>query len=151
VSQPSLINDGIYDEKPRSNIYTAMLGVAFLSLCVATFLLSLEMSYFENDFKAAKPKAIVVPIRYEPKVEATEETPPADGPGATETATADSGAPAAAPSATPAATPEPAPTATAAPSATAAPAATAPAATGSPTSPAATAASGTAAPMPTGM
>ena len=34
---------GIYEEKPRSNIYTAMLAVAFVALCFASTMLALEL------------------------------------------------------------------------------------------------------------
>jgi hypothetical protein len=44
---------GIYEEKPRSNIYTAMLAVAFVALCFATAMLAMELKEYNFDYKAA--------------------------------------------------------------------------------------------------
>lgn len=43
---------GIYEERPRSNIYTAMLGVAFVALCFASTMLAMELSEYNWDWKA---------------------------------------------------------------------------------------------------
>lgn len=42
---------GIYEEKPGSNIYTAMLGIAFLALCTASAMLAMELSAYDFDTK----------------------------------------------------------------------------------------------------
>ncbi len=54
---------GIYEEKPGSNIYTALLGIAFMALCAATALLSMELQDYEFDTKAANAKKVVVPTQ----------------------------------------------------------------------------------------
>ena len=51
---------GIYEEKPRSNIYTAMLGVAFVALCFATTMLAMELKEYDWDWKAADAKNLSV-------------------------------------------------------------------------------------------
>jgi hypothetical protein len=43
---------GIYEEKPRSNIYTAMLAVAFVALAFASAMLALELKEYNFDWKA---------------------------------------------------------------------------------------------------
>lgn len=54
MSQPDLTNEpgGIYEERPGSNIYTAMLGVAFVALCFASAMLAMELSEYNWDWKA---------------------------------------------------------------------------------------------------
>ena len=42
---------GIYEERPRSNIYTAMLGVALVALIFATVMMSMELSEYGWDLK----------------------------------------------------------------------------------------------------
>ncbi len=54
---------GIYEEKPGSNIYTALLGISFMALCAATALLSMELQDYEFDTKAANAKKVVVPTQ----------------------------------------------------------------------------------------
>ncbi len=54
---------GIYEEKPGSNIYTALLGIAFMALRAATALLSMELQDYEFDTKAANAKKVVVPTQ----------------------------------------------------------------------------------------
>ncbi len=50
---------GIYEEKPRSNIYTAMLAVAFVALCFASTMLALELKEYNFDWKAENvPQAV---------------------------------------------------------------------------------------------
>ena len=44
---------GIYEEKPRSNIYTAMLAIAFVALSFASALLAMELAEYQWDWKAA--------------------------------------------------------------------------------------------------
>ena len=57
MSLPDSTNaGGIYEEKPRSNIYTALLGIAFLSLCVAATLLSMELQHYDYDYKAERSR-----------------------------------------------------------------------------------------------
>lgn len=155
MSQPDLIN-GLYEEKPRSSIYTAMLGIALVSLIIAAYLLYLEMEVYQFDFKAAEAKKVAVPLKAEyPEAAApettTEEVPPegdpAATPSATPSATADPTA-TATPSAT--ATPAATPSATAAPAGTAIPAGTAPVPAASGTTPVVPAPSATAAPSATG-
>lgn len=59
MSQPDLTNEagGIYEERPRSNIYTAMLGVAFVALCFASTMLAMELSEYDWDWKASDAPA----------------------------------------------------------------------------------------------
>jgi hypothetical protein len=61
VSQLDSINEpgGIYEEKPRSNIYTAMLAVAFVALAFASAMLALELKEYNWDWKAADAKTVV--------------------------------------------------------------------------------------------
>ena len=49
---------GIYEEKPRSNIYTAMLGVAFVALCFASAMLAMELKEYNWDWKADDAKTL---------------------------------------------------------------------------------------------
>ena len=49
---------GIYEEKPRSNIYTAMLGVAFVALCFASIMLAMELKEYNWDWKADDAKTL---------------------------------------------------------------------------------------------
>jgi hypothetical protein len=42
---------GIYEEKPRSNIYTAMLAVAFVALAFASTMLALELKEYNFEYK----------------------------------------------------------------------------------------------------
>lgn len=49
---------GIYEEKPRSNIYTAMLGVAFVALCFASIMLAMELKEYNWDWKAEDAKTL---------------------------------------------------------------------------------------------
>lgn len=42
---------GIYEEKPRSNIYTAMLAVAFVALCFASTMLALELKEYNFEWQ----------------------------------------------------------------------------------------------------
>ena len=60
MSQPDLTNEqgGIYEEKPRSNIYTAMLAVAFVALAFASTMLALELKEYNWDYKAADSKTL---------------------------------------------------------------------------------------------
>jgi len=60
VSQLDSTNDpgGIYEEKPRSNIYTAMLAVSFVALCFATAMLAMELSEYNWDYKAADARTL---------------------------------------------------------------------------------------------
>ena len=59
MSQPDLTNEpgGIYEERPRSNIYTAMLGVDFVALCFASTMLAMELSEYNWDWKASDAPA----------------------------------------------------------------------------------------------
>jgi len=155
VSQPDLIN-GLYEEKPRSSIYTAMLGIALVSLIIAAYLLYLEMDVYKFDFKAAEAKKVTVPLKAEypeapaPEATATEgETPPEGDPAATPSATPSATAdPTATATPSPTATPAATPSATAAPAGTALPAGTAPVPAASGTAQAAPAATGTAPAVP---
>lgn len=150
MSQPDLINGGLYEEKPSSTIYTACLGISFLALCIVSWLLSLEMKAYDNDFKGLEAKRMVVPTEAPPlETEApatTEGEAPADG---TTDGTTDPAAPTASATGTAMTDPDGGTPATPAASGTAAPAGTAtPAGTAAPagTAPATPAASGTAAP-----
>jgi hypothetical protein len=60
VSQLDSTNEpgGIYEEKPRSNIYTAMLAVAFVSLCFASTMLAMELKEYNWDWKAEDAKTL---------------------------------------------------------------------------------------------
>ncbi|MBN8628422.1 MAG: hypothetical protein J0M17_23330, partial [Planctomycetes bacterium] len=74
MSQPDLTSGGIYEERPRSNIYTAMLGIAFLALCAASALLAMELQAYDFDAKAATKVSVptVAPVRTpEPTVDET--------------------------------------------------------------------------------
>ena len=51
---------GIYEEKPRSNIYTAMLAVSFVALAFASTMLALEWKEYNFDWKAADAPAAPV-------------------------------------------------------------------------------------------
>jgi hypothetical protein len=59
VSQLDSTNEpgGIYEERPRSNIYTAMLGVAFVALCFACTMLAMELGEYDWDWKATDAPA----------------------------------------------------------------------------------------------
>jgi hypothetical protein len=60
VSQLDSTNEpvGIYEERPRSNIYTAMLGVAFVAMAFASAMLAMELKEYQWDWKAEDaPKA----------------------------------------------------------------------------------------------
>lgn len=54
MSQPDLnqINRGVYVEKPRFNVYTMMLILAFAAICAACFCLNAELNLYEWDIKA---------------------------------------------------------------------------------------------------
>lgn len=54
---------GIYEEKPGSNIYTALLGISFMALCAASALLAMELQDYEFDTKAATAKKVVIPTQ----------------------------------------------------------------------------------------
>ena len=65
MSQPDSI-EGIYEEKPKSNVYTAMLGLSFGALCLASAMLALELKDYQYDFKAQNAKAVVAPVTAPP-------------------------------------------------------------------------------------
>jgi hypothetical protein len=47
----------------RVNVYTVMLGVAFLALCIGCLLLALELGRYNWDTKASKaPRATALPM-----------------------------------------------------------------------------------------
>lgn len=49
---------GIYEEKPRSNIYTAMLAVSLVALAFASAMLAMELKEYDFETKpAAVPSA----------------------------------------------------------------------------------------------
>jgi hypothetical protein len=54
VSQLDSTNEpgGIYEERPRSNIYTAMLAVAFVAMAFASAMLAMELKEYNWDWKA---------------------------------------------------------------------------------------------------
>lgn len=59
MSLPDSTNEGgIYEEKPRSNIYTAMLGVAFVALAFASAMLAMELKEYNWDWKAEDAKTL---------------------------------------------------------------------------------------------
>ncbi|MBA4016892.1 MAG: hypothetical protein C0483_06880 [Pirellula sp.] len=70
---------GIYEEKPGSNIYTALLGIAFMALCVASALLAMELQDYEFDTKAVNAKKVVVPTQGRLPTPPVVEGAPADG------------------------------------------------------------------------
>jgi hypothetical protein len=59
VSLPDSTNEGgIYEERPRSNIYTAMLGVALVALAFASAMLAMELKEYNWDWKAEDAKGV---------------------------------------------------------------------------------------------
>jgi hypothetical protein len=58
VSQPSYASNpgGVVVQKPKWDIYTTMLALAFLAIIIAITLLCLEMSAFNWDIKANEGK-----------------------------------------------------------------------------------------------
>ena len=87
MSQPDLTNAGLYEEKPSNTVYTACLGISFISLCIVSWLLSLELKVYDNDFKALEPKKLIVPTVAPPleteAVAPTEGETPTEEPAAT--------------------------------------------------------------------
>jgi hypothetical protein len=133
MSQPDSLGNpgGIYEEKPRSNVYTAMLGVSLVAMIIASGLLAQELNKYDFDYKGAAVKSVRIREASE-LMSAPVATP-------TEPAEAEPAAEPAATAAVPAATPAvPAPT-PAVPGAgvPAAPAPSVPAATATGTAPAA--------------
>lgn len=62
MSLPDSIEPGYESEpRPQSNIYTAMLGLSFVALCVTIMMLSLEMKAYKYDFKAQNARSVAVP------------------------------------------------------------------------------------------
>jgi hypothetical protein len=62
MSQPDLTNPGgIYEERPGSNVYTAMLGVSLVALILASVLLSLELNEYKFDYKGEAARTYSVP------------------------------------------------------------------------------------------
>lgn len=49
---------GFVVQKPKANVYTALLGIALLAILMAIMFLCMEMSRYNWDFKAAGAKAI---------------------------------------------------------------------------------------------
>lgn len=55
---------GFVVQKPKANIYTALLGIALVAILMAILFLCLEMSRYNWDFKAAGQKAAhLTPVR----------------------------------------------------------------------------------------
>lgn len=49
---------GFVVQKPKANVYTALLGISLLAILLAILFLCLEMGRYDWDFKAAGAKAI---------------------------------------------------------------------------------------------
>jgi len=60
MSQPDSLGNpgGIYEERPRSNVYTAMLGVSLVALILASAMLGVELSKYKWDYKGDAVKAV---------------------------------------------------------------------------------------------
>jgi hypothetical protein len=59
MSQPDSLSNpgGIYEERPRSNVYTAMLGVSLVALILASAMLAWELSVYNWDYKGEAAKS----------------------------------------------------------------------------------------------
>jgi hypothetical protein len=108
MSQTDLTNPGgIYEERPRSNVYTAMLGVALVAMILASALLALELKRYEFDYKGERAKAATVeslPAKAAPAADAGTQ-PPTPSDSATPPAPAAGASPTAAPPVVPPAVP----------------------------------------------
>jgi hypothetical protein len=62
MSQPSSLDSpgGIYEERPRSNVYTAMLGVSLVAMILASALLAMELNVYKFDYKGEQVKSITI-------------------------------------------------------------------------------------------
>ncbi len=56
ASTPAQSTRGVFVEKPRANIYTALLVLSFVALVIGSLCLAGEMKSYDWDFKAASAR-----------------------------------------------------------------------------------------------
>ncbi len=59
MSPQDLTNPGVVVQKPKSDIYTAMLFLSFIAICIACLCLWLEMRAYDMDIKATSAQVRV--------------------------------------------------------------------------------------------
>ena len=60
MSQPDLTSPsrGVVVQRPKSDVYTVMLGIALTAIAIACLLLFLELRRYKGDIKATGAKAV---------------------------------------------------------------------------------------------